>query len=152
MKHYTLFILALLAFVSGRAQNQELEHLLQKQRSNPAIIYDNLFDTNPATESVKVAETFDFGDSIYLVRHFVKEYKKIKGFKKLKPSNIFDLSRNFFVKLALNKAIAIRLWEDENGYKDAVIEMDGCKYLVIHLGGFFEEEDIGKYIGINGSH
>ena len=52
------------------------------------------------------------------------------------------------MRMALGKAIAIRLWTDENGYKDAVLEFDGCKYFIIHLGGFFEEEDIGKYIGI----
>ena len=148
MKRYTIFILALLAFVSGWAQNQELKRLLQKQRSNPAIIYDNLFETSPETESVKVAETFDFGDSTYLVRHFIEDYKKIKGGKKLKTGKVLGITGSFFMRMALGKAIAIRLWTDENGYKDAVLEFDGCKYFIIHLGGFFEEEDIGKYIGI----
>lgn len=152
MKRYTLFILAFLAFASVRAQNQDLERLLQKQRSNPAIKYENLLETGPIVENVKVAETFDFGDSLYLVRHFVEEYKQIKGFKKLKPSKVLDITGNFFMKMALNKAIAIRLWEDENGYKDAVIEFDGCIYILIHLGGFFKEEEIAKYIGISDAH
>ncbi|MBP5392762.1 MAG: hypothetical protein J6Y59_02970 [Bacteroidaceae bacterium] len=109
-------------------------------------------ETGPIVENVKVAETFDFGDSLYLVRHFVEEYKQIKGFKKLKPSKVLDITGNFFMKMALNKAIAIRLWEDENGYKDAVIEFDGCIYILIHLGGFFKEEEIAKYIGISDAH
>lgn len=152
MKRYTLFILALLAFAFGRAQNKDLERLLQKQRSNPAIEYVNLLETGPEAENVKVAETLDFDDSLYLVRHFVEEYKQIKGSKKLKPSKVLSIDGNFFMKMALNKAIAIRLWEDENGYKDAIIEFDGCKYLVIHLGGFYKVEEIAKYIGITGAH
>ena len=148
MKRYTLYILVFWAFLSGRAQNQDLERLFQKHRSNPAIEYMNLLDSGQEVEKVKVAETFDFDDSTYLVRHFIEEYKRVKGYRKLKSGKVLGITGNFFMKMALSKAIAIRLWEDENGYKDAVLEFDGCKYVIIHLGGFFEEEDIGKYIGI----
>ena len=99
MKRYTLFILALLAFAFVRAQNKDLERLLQKQRSNPAIEYVNLLETGPEAENVKVAETLDFDDSLYLVRHFVEEYKQIKGFQKLKPSKVLSIDGNFFMKM-----------------------------------------------------
>ena len=130
------------------AQNQELELLLQKQRMNPAIEHVNLLDSHSDNQNMKVAETFDFDDSTYLVRHFVEEYKRIKGYKKLNAGKVLGITGGFFMRMALSKAIAIRVWTDEKGYKDAILEFDGCKYVLIHLGGFYENEDIGKYIGI----
>ena len=53
------------------------------------------------------------------------------------------------MKMAMNQAFSVRLWEDEKGYKDSVIEFDGCKYGVIHLGGFYKDADIAKYIRVN---
>ena len=98
---------------------------------------------------MKVAETFDFGDSVNLVRQFVEEYEQIRNFKKLKPSRVLNIKGNFLMKRALNQAFTVHLWEDENGYKDTVIEFDGCRYAVIHLGGFFKEEEIQKFISID---
>jgi len=149
MKRFAIIAVALLAFVAVRAQNQELENLLQKYRSNPSIEHTDLMESFPNTTDVKVGETFDFGDSIYLVRHFYKEFKRIKGYKKLKPSKVLNLEGNVLVKMALNKAISIRRWESENGYKDTVMEFDGCIYAIIHLGGYYKDEEIGNFIKVN---
>ena len=83
------FITALLALVAvaGQGQNQDLENLFQKYRNNPAIEHVNLLDSFPDAQRVKVAETFEFGDSLSLIRHFVEEYEKIKNFKKMKASS-----------------------------------------------------------------
>jgi hypothetical protein len=97
---------------------------------------------------MKVAETFDFEDSLSIVT-FVEEYEQIKNFKKLKPSKVIKIKGSFLMKMAMNQAFTVRLWEDGNGYKDTVIEFDGCRYAVIHLGGFYKEEEIKKYIGID---
>ncbi|MBQ6192148.1 MAG: hypothetical protein IJK51_07615 [Bacteroidaceae bacterium] len=149
MNRYTLFILALFAVISCRAQNQDLENLLKRYRNNPAIVYEDLLGSFHKSPSLKVSENFDFNDSVYLVRHFIEEYQQIKGYKKLKPSKVLDISSNFFMKMALNKAIAIRLWEYEDGYKDAVIEFDGCRYIIIHVGGFYKIEDLREFIKIS---
>ena len=143
-------ITALLTLVclTGQGQNQDLERLFQKYRNNPAIEYVNMLDSFPDAKQLKVAETFDFEDSLSIV-NFVEEYKKIKNFKKLKPSKVIKIKGNLLMKMAMNHAFSVRLWEDENGYKDTVIEFDGCRYAVIHLGGFYKEEEIKKYIGIN---
>ena len=148
MRH--TIIVALLAFVclAGQAQNQDLERLFQKYRNYSAIEYANILDSFPDAQHVKVAETFDFEDSLSVV-NFVKEYELIKNFKKLKPSKVIKIKGNFLMKMAMNQAITVRLWEDENGYKDTVIEFDGCRYAVIHLGGFYKEEEIKKYIRID---
>ena len=83
------FITAPLALVAvaGQGQNQDLENLFQKYRNNPAIEHVNLLDSFPDAQRVKVAETFDFGDSLSLIRHFVEEYEQIKNFKKMKASS-----------------------------------------------------------------
>ena len=143
-------ITALLTLVclTGQGQNQDLERLFQKYRNNPAIEYVNMLDSFPDAKQLKVAETFDFEDSLSIV-NFVEEYEKIKNFKKLKPSKVIKIKGNLLMKMAMNHAFSVRLWEDENGYKDTVIEFDGCRYAVIHLGGFYKEEEIKKYIGIN---
>ncbi|MBO7118814.1 MAG: hypothetical protein J6W03_00655 [Bacteroidaceae bacterium] len=148
MSRHTLSILALFAVVSGWAQNQDLENLLKRYRNNPAIVYENLLGSYQKSPTIKVSENFDFDDSVYLVRHFIEEYQQIKGYKKLRPSKVLDISSNFFMKMALNKAIAIRLWEYEDGYKDAVIEFDGCRYIIIHVGGFYKIEDLRNFIKI----
>lgn len=152
MKRYTLYIYALLAFVSVRAQNPDLERLLGKYTDNPAIEYSDLSGTVPQGMDLHMAECLDFGDSIYLVRHFAEDYQRIKGFKKLKPGKILSISGNIFIKKALNKAITIRLWEQQDGYKDTVIEFDGCRYFIIHLGGYYEEKDIANFIKVTGKH
>ena len=97
---------------------------------------------------MKVAETFEFDDSLSIV-NFVKEYEQIKNFKKLKPSKVLKIKGDLLMKMAMNQAFTVRLWEDENGYKDTIIEFDGCRYAVIHLGGFFKEEEIQKFISID---
>lgn len=133
----------------GWAQNQDLERLFLKYRSNPAIEFVNLLDSFPDAQRVKVAETFEFGDSLSLIRHFVEEYEQIKNFKKMKASKVIKIKGNFLMKMAMNQAITVRLWEDENGYKDTVIEFDGCRYAVIHLGGFYKKDEIAKYIRVD---
>ena len=91
------FITAPLALVAvaGQGQNQDLENLFQKYRNNPAIEYVNLLDSFPDAQRVKVAETFEFGDSLSLIRHFVEEYEQIKNFKKMKASAHKDLRNTF---------------------------------------------------------
>ena len=146
MKKQTIItILLTLVAMAGQAQNQDLERLFQKYRNNPAIEYVNMIDSLPDAKQLKVAETFDFEDSLSLVHDFVEEYEQIKNFKKHKPSKVIKIKGNFLMKMALNQAFTVRLWEDENGYKDTVIEFDGCRYAVIHLGGFYKEEEIKKY-------
>ena len=149
MKRQIITILFALVAVAGQAQNQEIECLLQKYRSNSAIEYVNLLDSLPDAQCLKVAETFDFADSHALVRHFVEEYEQIKNFKKIKASKVIKIKGNFLMKMAMNQAFTVRLWEDENGYKDTVIEFDGCRYAVIHLGGFYKKDEIAKYIRVN---
>ena len=144
MKQIILTILLALFAMAGQAQNQDLEHLFQKYRGNPAIEFVNLMDSFPDAQHVKVAETFEFGDSLSLVRHFVEEYEQIKNFKKMKASKVIKIKGNLLMKMAMNQAFTVRLWEDENGYKDTVIEFDGCRYAVIHLGGFYKEDEIAK--------
>ena len=148
MKQTIITIMLALVWVTGQAQNQDLEHLFQQYRSNSAIEFVNLLDSFPNAQQVKVAETFDFEDSLSIVT-FVEEYEKIKNFKRLKPSKVIKIKGNFMMKMAMNQAITVRLWEDENGYKDTVIEFDGCRYAVIHLGGFYKEEEIKNYIRID---
>ena len=149
MKKQILTILFALVAVAGQAQNQEIDCLFQKYRSNSAIEYVNLLDSIPDAQNMKVAETFDFGESHALVRHFVEEYEQIKNFKKLKANKVIKIKGNLLMKMAMNQAFTVRLWEDENGYKDTVIEFDGCRYAVIHLGGFYEKDEIAKYIKVN---
>lgn len=141
-------LLAAFAMV-GQAQNQDLERLFQKFRNNSAIEFVNMLDSFPDAKQVKVAETFEFGDSVSLIRQFVEEYEQIKNFKKKKASKVIKIKGSFFMKMAMNQAFSVRLWEDESGYKDTVIEFDGCKYGVIHLGGFYKDADIAKYIRVN---
>ena len=148
MKQTIITVMFALVCLVGQAQNQDLERLFQKYRNNPMVEFVNLLDSFPDAQHMKVAETFDFEDSLSIV-NFVKEYEQIKNFKKLKPSKVLKIKGNFIMKMAMNQAITVRLWEDENGYKDTVIEFDGCRYAVIHLGGFYKEEEIKKYIGID---
>ena len=148
MKRLALLLLSVVCCLSSQAQNPELERLLQRHRNNPAIEYTDLLDSPSADQSIRVAETFDFSDSTYLVRHFVEDYKKIKGYKKLRAGKVLNITGNFFMKMALGKAISIRQWTGQDGYKDTVLEFDGCRYLLIHLGGYYEEDEIGKHIGI----
>lgn len=142
------FLLALVA-VAGQGQNQDLENLFQKYRNNPAIEYVNLLDSFPDAQRVKVAETFEFGDSLSFIRYFVEEYEQIKNFKKMKASKVIKIKGNLLMKMAMNQAFTVRIWEDENGYKDTVIEFDGCRYAVIHLGGFYKKDEIAKYIRVD---
>ena len=149
MKQTIITILLAFVAMAGQAQNQDLERLFQKCRDNPAIEYVNMLDSFPDAKQVKVAETFEFGDSVSLVRQFVEEYEQIKNFKKKKASKVIKIKGGLFMKMAMNQAFSVRLWEDEKGYKDTVIEFDGCKYGVIHLGGFYRDADIAKYIRVN---
>ena len=149
MRKNIITILLALTSVVGQAQNQDLESLFQKYRNNPAIKYVNLLDSFPDAQNVKVAETIEFGDSLSLLHHFVEEYEQIKNFKKLKASKVIKIKGNLLMKMAMNQAFTVRLCEDENGYKDTVIEFDGCRYAVIHLGGFYKEDEIRKYINVN---
>ena len=87
-KKTIITILLALVALAGQGQNQDLENLFQKYRNNPAIEYVNLLDS-------KVAETFEFGDSLSLIRHFVEEYEQIKNFKKMKASAHKDLRNTF---------------------------------------------------------
>ena len=147
-KSFITILFALVA-VAGQAQNQELENLFQKYRNNPAIDYVNLLDSFPDAQNVRVAETIEFGDSLSLLRHFVEEYEQIKNFKKLKASKVIKIKGNLLMKMAMNQAFTVRLWENKNGYKDTVIEFDGCRYAVIHLGGFYKKDEIAKYIRVD---
>lgn len=149
MCRFVILIITVFAFGSSRAQNQELELLLKKYRSNPAIEHVNMSDSIPDDKDVKVAETLDFGDSLYLVRHFVEEFHKIKGSKKLKATKVLNVNGSLLMKMMLNKAVAIRQWTGKDGYKDTVIEFDGCIYAIIHLGGFYKDDEIGKFIIVN---
>lgn len=149
MKHPIITVLLTFFAVAGQAQNQDLERLFQKCRDNPAIEYVNMLDSFPDAKQVKVAETFEFGDSVSLIRQFVEEYEQIKNFKKKKASKVIKIKGSFFMKMAMNQAFSVRLWEGESGYKDTVIEFDGCKYGVIHLGGFYKDADIANYIKVN---
>jgi len=148
MKQTIITVMFALVCLVGQAQNQDLERLFQKYRNNPMVEFVNLLDSFPDAKQLKVAETFDFEDSLSIV-NFVEEYEKTKNFKKLKPSKVIKIKGNFLMKMAMNQAFTVRLWEDGNGYKDTVIEFDGCRYAVIHLGGFYKEEEIKKYIGID---
>ena len=148
MKQTIITAMLALVCLAGQAQNQDLERLFQKYRNNPAIEFVNLLDSFPDAKQLKVAETFDFEDSLSIV-NFVEEYEKIKSFKKLKPSKVIKIKGNLLIKMTMNQAFTVRLWEDENGYKDTVIEFDGCRYAIIHLGGFYKKEEIKKYIGID---
>lgn len=148
MKQTIIIVMFALVCLVGQAQNQDLERLFQKYRNNPMVEFVNLLDSFPDAKQLKVAETFDFEDSLSIV-NFVEEYEKTKNFKKLKPSKVIKIKGNFLMKMAMNQAFTVRLWEDENGYKDTIIEFDGCRYAVIHLGGFYKEEEIKKYIGID---
>jgi len=147
-KKIIITVMFALVCLVGWAQNQDLERLFLKYRSNPAIEFVNLSDSFPDAQNMKVAETFEFDDSLSIV-NFVEKYEHIKNFKKLKPSKVIKIKGNFLMKMAMNQAITVRLWENENGYKDTVIEFDGCRYAVIHLGGFYKEEEIKKYISID---
>ena len=149
MKQTIITILLTLVAVTGQAQNQYLERLFQRYRNNPVIEFENLLDSFSNAKQVKVAETFDFADSPSLVHDFVEEYEQIKNFKKLKASKVIKIKGSLLMKMAMNQAFTIRLWEDENGYKDTVIEFDGCRYAVIHLGGFYKKEEIKNFIGLN---
>lgn len=146
-KSIITILLAIIA-TTGQGQNQDLERLFQKYRNNPMVEFVNLLDSFPDAKQLKVAETFDSEDS-FSIANFVEEYEKTKNFKKLKASKVIKIKGNFLMKMAMNQAFTVRLWEDENGYKDTIIEFDGCRYAVIHLGGFYKEEEIKKYIGID---
>ena len=148
MKQTIITVMFALVCLVGQAQNQDLERLFQKYRNNPMVEFVNLLDSFPDAQHMKVAETFDFEDSLSIVT-FVEEYEQIKNFKKLKPSKVIKIKGSFLMKMAMNQAFSVRLWEDENGYKDTVIEFDGCRYAVIHLGGFYKEEEIKNYIRID---
>ena len=148
MKPLALLLLLLASFSQLFGQNQELEQLLRKYRNNPAIVHSNLVDSYPQALDIRVGETLEFGDSLYLVRHFVEEYNKIKGYRKLKPSKVMKLGGNVLTRMALNKAITIRMFESPDGYKDTLMEFDGCVYFLIHLGGYYEAEEIGRFINV----
>ena len=119
MQRTIITILLALVAVAGQGQNQDLEYLFQKYRNNPAIEYVNLLDSFPDAQRVKVAETFEFGDSLSLIRHFVEEYEQIKNFKKMKASKVIKIKGNLLMKMAMNQAFTVRIWEDENGSMDA---------------------------------
>ncbi|MBQ5872256.1 MAG: hypothetical protein IIW69_07625, partial [Bacteroidaceae bacterium] len=70
------------------------------------------------------------------------------GFKKLKATKVMKIKGNLFKKILLNKLLDIRVWESENGYKDVVIEFDGCAYIIMHIGGFYKEKELAKHIKI----
>ena len=148
MKRAIIASLLTLVALAGQAQNQYLERLFQRYRNNPAIEYENLLDSFPDAKQMKVAESFTFDDST-TIANFVEEYEHIKNIKKLKASKVLKMKCSLLMKMLLNKAITIHLWEDENGYKDTVIEFDGCVYAIIHLGGFYKEEEIKKFITLN---
>jgi hypothetical protein len=76
------------------------------------------------------------------------EYEQIKGFKKLKAIKVLKIKGNIFKKFLLNKLFDTRVWESENGYKDMVIEFDGCAYIIMHIGGFYKEKELAKHIKI----
>lgn len=149
MCRFTFLLIAFCLCVFVKAQNQDLERLLHKYRNNPAIEYVNMLDSFPDAKQVKVAETMEFGDSIYLVRHFVEDYEKINGFHKLKATKVLSFKGSPLMKMALNKAITVRQWTSADGYKDTVMEFDGCSYIIIHIGGFYENDELANLIIIN---
>lgn len=151
MRRHTLFILVFWTFASVWAQNKELDLLLFKYRNNPAVEYQNSKDSIPEETGIKVLETLDFGEVTSLIQPFFSEYEQIKGFKKLKATKVLNVKGNIMMKCFLNKSMDIRFWESENGYKDMVIEFDGCTYLIMHIGGFFKEKEIAKHISITGA-
>ena len=148
MYRVTFLLIAFCLCACCRAQNPDLERLLHKYRSNPAIVCDNMMESFPEAKNVKVAETLTFEDSAYLVRHFVEEYNKIKGYKKLKATKLLGYNGSLLMRMMLNKAVTIRQWTGDDGYKDTVMEFDGCIYAIIHLGGFYTDDDLTKYIVI----
>ena len=148
MRRYTLFILAFWAFASAWAQNKELDLLIFKYRNNPSVEYQNSKDSIPSETGIKVLETLDFGEATSLIQPFFSEYEQIKGFKKLKATKVLKIKGNLFKKFLLNKLFDIRVWESENGYKDMVIEFDGCTYIIMHIGGFYKEKELAQHIKI----
>ena len=148
MRRYTLLILAFWAFASGWAQNKELDLLIFKYRNNPAVEYQNSKDSIPNETGIKVLETLDFGEATSLIQPFFSEYEQIKGFKKLKATKAMKIKGNLFKKFLLNKLFDIRVWESENGYKDMVIEFDGCAYIIMHIGGLYKEKELAQLIKI----
>lgn len=148
MKCYTLLICGLLAFVSARAQNKDLDLLLFKSRNQPSVEYKNSKDSIPESTGIRVLETLDFNEATSLIQQFSSAYEQIKGFKKVKATKVMKVKGNIITKFLLNKSMDIRVWESENGYKDMVIEFDGCRYIIMHIGGFFKEKDIAKHINI----
>lgn len=148
MRRYTLLILAFWAFASAWAQNKELDLLIFKYRNNPAVEYQNSKDSIPEETGIKVLETLDFGEATSLIQPFFSEYEQIKGFKKLKVTKVLKIKGNLFKKFLLNKLFDIRVWESENGYKDMVIEFDGCASIIMHIGGFYKEKELAKHIKI----
>ena len=148
MKCYTLLICGLLAFVSTRAQNKDLDLLLFKSRNQPSVEYKNSKDSIPESTGIRVLETLDFNEATSLIQQFSSAYEQIKGFKKVKATKVMKVKGNIITKFLLNKSMDIRVWESENGYKDMVIEFDGCRYIIMHIGGFFKEKDIAKLINI----
>ena len=148
MKCYTLLICGLLAFVSAKAQNKDLDLLLFKSRNQPSVEYKNSKDSIPESTGIRVLETLDFNEATSLIQQFSSAYEQIKGFKKVKATKVMKVKGNIITKFLLNKSMDIRVWESENGYKDMVIEFDGCRYIIMHIGGFFKEKDIAKHINI----
>lgn len=148
MRRYTLLILAFLTFASTCAQNKELDALLFKYRNNPAVVYQSSKDSIPEETGIKVLETLEFCEATSLIQPFFSEYEQIKGFKKLKATKVMKIKGNLFKKFLLNKLLDIRVWESENGYKDMVIEFDGCVYIIMHIGGFYKEKELAKHIKI----
>lgn len=151
MRSFTLFILMLLSFASALVQNKELDLLLFKYKNNTAVEYQNSKDSIPDETGIKVLETLDFSGATGLIPQFVSEYEHVKGFKKTKATKMLNVKGNMLMKYFLNKSTEVRLFESENGYKDMVIEFDGCAYVIMHIGGFFKEKDIAKYISITGT-
>ena len=101
MKQTIITVMFALVCLVGQAQNQDLERLFQKYRNNPMVEFVNLLDSFPDAKQLKVAETFDFEDSLSIV-NFVEEYEKTKNFKKLKPSKVIKIKGNFLMKMAMN--------------------------------------------------
>ena len=87
-------------------------------------------------------------NSTAILQPFFSEYEQIKGFKKLKGTKTLKIKGNLFRKFLLNKLFDIRVWESENGYKDMVIEFDGCAYIIMHIGGFYKEKELAQHIKI----
>ena len=148
MRRYTLLIFAFWAFASAWAQNKELDLLIFKYRNNPAVEYQNSKDSIPDETGIKVLETLDFGEATSLIQPFFSEYEQIKGFKKLNATKVLKIKGNLFKKFLLNKLFDIRVWESEDGYKDMVIEFDGCAYIIMHIGGLYKEKELAQLIKI----